>query len=90
MLNILVPEIILHGAGIMPVRRKVIAARMPQLVGMGDKRQPRHLARSRHDRANGPRGQRGFALRHKHIGGVGGETLEFPQQAQLRTPQGMC
>jgi hypothetical protein len=28
-------------------------------------------------------------LRYKHIGGVGVETLEFPQQAQLRTSQGM-
>jgi hypothetical protein len=37
MLNVLVPKIILNGPRIMPLRRKVIAARMPQLVRMGDK-----------------------------------------------------
>src|SRR5207248_6366950 len=51
MLNVLVPEIILNGSGIMSARCEVIAARMPQLVGMADKRQPSHLARARHDRA---------------------------------------
>src|SRR6267143_5532119 len=29
MLNILMPQVILHGPGIMPLRREVIAARMP-------------------------------------------------------------
>jgi hypothetical protein len=38
MLNVLMPQIILNGSGIMPLRREVIAARMPELVGMGHKR----------------------------------------------------
>jgi hypothetical protein len=37
MLNVLVPEVILNGAGIMSTKRQVIAARMPQLAGIGDK-----------------------------------------------------
>jgi len=37
MLDVSMPQIILDGAGIMPVRRQVIAARMPQLMGMGHK-----------------------------------------------------
>jgi hypothetical protein len=31
------PQIILNGAGIMPLRREEIAARMTELVGMGHK-----------------------------------------------------
>jgi hypothetical protein len=38
MLNVLMPQIILNGSGIMPLRREVIAARMPELVGIGHKR----------------------------------------------------
>jgi len=34
MLNILMPQVILHGPGIMPLRREVIAARMPELMRM--------------------------------------------------------
>jgi hypothetical protein len=44
MLNILMPQLILHGLGIMPPRREVIAARMPELVGMGRKGEPGHLS----------------------------------------------
>jgi hypothetical protein len=40
MLNVLVPQIILNGARIIPVRGQVIPARMPQLVGMGDMGDP--------------------------------------------------
>ena len=32
MLYVLMPQIILHGPGIMPLRRQVITARMPELV----------------------------------------------------------
>ena len=38
MLNVLMPEVILNGPRIMPLRREVIAARMPELMRMGDKR----------------------------------------------------
>ena len=89
MLNVFVPQIILDGPGIMPTRRQVIATRMPQLVRMGHKGEPGHLAHSRHDFTNGPRRQGRFALRHEPIRGIGVETLEFPKQPQLRTPQGM-
>jgi hypothetical protein len=34
------PQIILNGPRIMALRREVIAARMPELVRMGDKREP--------------------------------------------------
>src|SRR6266849_3754004 len=89
MLNVRVSQIILNGPSIMPLRREVIPARMPQLVGMGHKGEPRHLPRSRHNLANGPRGQRRFALRHEHIRRVGVGAREFPQQPELRTPQRM-
>ena len=45
MLNILMSQIILDGSGIMPLRREVIAARMPELMGMGHKEEHYHLAR---------------------------------------------
>jgi hypothetical protein len=48
MLNVLMPQIILNGPGIMPLRREVIAARMPELVRMGYEREPGQLAGSRH------------------------------------------
>jgi hypothetical protein len=86
MLNVLMPQIILNGAGIMPVRRQVIPARMPQLVGMGHKGQTGQLARSCHDLANGTRRQGRFSFRHEHIRGAKIKTLEFPQQPQLWTP----
>ena len=40
MLNVLMPQIILNDPGIMPLRRQVIAARMPELVRMGTKGSP--------------------------------------------------
>src|SRR5712671_692190 len=52
MLNVLVPEIILNGAGIMPPRRQVVAAGMAELVRMGHKGQPSDLAHARHNRAD--------------------------------------
>jgi hypothetical protein len=89
MLNVLVPQIILNSSRITPPRREVIPTRMPQLVRMGDKGQPCHPPRSRHNLTNRPRRQGGFALGHEHRWGVGVDTLEFPQEAQLRTAQGI-
>jgi hypothetical protein len=62
MLNILVSQIILNGSGIMPLRRKVIAACMTKLMRVGHKRQPGHFAYSRHDLADGPRRKGRFSL----------------------------
>src|SRR5262249_11342027 len=45
--------------------------------------------RSCYNRANRPWGKRRFALRHEHIRRIGVGALEFPQQPELRTPQGM-
>jgi hypothetical protein len=84
MLNILMPQIILNRPGIMPPRCQVIAARMPELVGMGYKREPGQPARSRHNLPNRPRGQGRLALGDEHIRRVGMGALEFPQEAQLR------
>jgi hypothetical protein len=68
MLNVLMPQIILNGPGIMPPRRQIIAARMPELVGMGHKGEPGYPACSRHNGANRPWGQGRFALGDEHIG----------------------
>jgi hypothetical protein len=70
MLNVLMPQIILNGPGIMPPRCQVIAARMPELVGMGYKWEPGQPARSRHNLANRPRGQGRLALGDEYIRGV--------------------
>ena len=78
MLNIFMPQIILNGPGIMPLRRQVIATRMPELVGMGDKGKPGHFACSRYNFANRSRGQRCLTLGDEHIRGVGIGALECP------------
>ncbi len=67
MLNVLMPQIILNRSGIMSPRSQVIAARVPQLVGMGHKGQPGQLARSGHNLANGPRRQGRLALGDEDI-----------------------
>ena len=41
------PQIILDGTGIVPVRRQVIATGMPQLMGMGPKERTQALERFR-------------------------------------------
>ena len=81
MLNILMPQVILNGSGIMSLRREVIATRMPELVGMGHKGEPGHFACSRHNFANRSRGQRCLTLGDEHIRGVGIDALECPQEA---------
>src|SRR5262245_16092851 len=77
MLNILMSQLILDRSGIMPLRREVIAARMTELVGMGHKGQCSHLACSRHNLTNRPRGQGRLALGDEHIRGVRIGALEF-------------
>jgi hypothetical protein len=83
------PQIILDGACIVPVRRQVIATGMPQLMGVRHKGQTSEPPRSCDDLTNGTWRQRRLALRHEDIGRVGVETLELTKQPQLWTPQGM-
>jgi hypothetical protein len=73
----------------MPLRREVITARMPELMGMGHKEETCQLARARHNLANRSRRQGRLAFGDEHIRRMGIGTLEFPQEASLRAAQWM-
>src|SRR5580658_5279732 len=85
MLNVFVPEIILHRARVLSVVGKFVSARVPQHMGVqresnsGALRGPRkHLAKS-------GRGHRGQPLRVEHVGRWWSFSLDLTKRADLRT-----
>ena len=87
--DVAVPEVVLDGPCIMPLRGEEIPARMPKLMGMNREAKAGFFPGASDDVPDGSRRERRAPLRHEDIGRIRVVPLELAERAKLRASERM-